>query len=119
MASAYLLSEDDVVVIDVFELTGFSLVVARRNVDAVTLSAAVKGKLRAEGDKLLKKVASEAKAAAMLAAEGGVSEVPQRGVSNSSSRFANNLFVAVIMTQDILCAHLARTTFTRCRSLLM
>lgn len=40
--------------------------------DAATLSAAVKGKLRAQGDKLQKKVAAEAKAAAALESEAGV-----------------------------------------------
>lgn len=44
----------------------------RRDVDTATLSAAVKGKLRAEGDALLKRVAAEAKAAAALASEEGV-----------------------------------------------
>lgn len=50
--------------------------VLRRDVDAAMLSAGVKGRLRAQGDKLLKQVAAEAKAAAAAAAQSGV-----RGVS--------------------------------------
>lgn len=52
------------------------IVVVRRDVDAAMLSAGVKGRLRARGDKLLKQVAAEAKAAAAAAAQSGV-----RGVS--------------------------------------
>lgn len=44
----------------------------RKDVDATTLSAAVKGRLRATGDKLLKRVAAESKAAAAAAAQSGV-----------------------------------------------
>lgn len=44
----------------------------RRDVDGATLSAGVKGRLRAQGDKLLKRVAAEGKAAAAAAAQSGV-----------------------------------------------
>ena len=47
----------------------------RRDVDAATLSAGVKGRLRAQGDKLLKRLASEKKAAAAAAAQAGVSMI--------------------------------------------
>lgn len=45
--------------------------------DGTTLSAAVKGRLRAQGDKLLKKLAAEKKSAAASAAQSGVSEDAQ------------------------------------------
>lgn len=50
------------------------LVLGRRDVDLTTLSAGVKGRLRAQGDKLLKRVAAENKAAAASAAQSGVRE---------------------------------------------
>lgn len=50
----------------------FFCVYYRRDVDAAVLSAGVKGRLRAKGDKLLKQVAAGAKAAAAAAAQSGV-----------------------------------------------
>ena len=44
----------------------------RREVDGTVLSAAVKGRLRATGEKLLKRVAAESKARAAAAAQSGV-----------------------------------------------
>lgn len=62
---------------------GVSIVSVRRDVDAATLSAGVKGRLRAQGDKLLKRIASEKKAAAAAAAQAGVSS-PHKRIRNSN-----------------------------------
>eukprot|EP00752_Nemacystus_decipiens_P018493 g16580.t1 len=76
-----------------------AVAVFRRDVDGTVLSAAVKGRLRATGEKLLKRVASESKAKAAAAAQSGV-DAAVKGAKEAVEKGQSSLVMEVAIGAD-------------------